>query len=124
MPQDMQHRPIGVLRTRFTTPSGTPIQAAFAPDQPARLELDPDLVPGLQDLDGDEHDPVRPALIEHLVAHVGEALVELVACAHRHGRGPTRPRTDTAADRHGRGPTRPRTTAGERCARTRRSYCR
>lgn len=48
-------RPIGVIRTPFTSISGMPIQAAAAGDVAGRIELDPGLQEGLTDLDGFSH---------------------------------------------------------------------
>ena len=48
-------RPIGVIRTPFAQTEGMPIQAAAAVGLRGRIELDPDLVEGLADLDGFSH---------------------------------------------------------------------
>jgi tRNA (adenine37-N6)-methyltransferase len=48
-------RPIGVIRTPFTKTAGMPIQATAAVGVPGRIELDPDLVAGLLDLEGFSH---------------------------------------------------------------------
>jgi tRNA-Thr(GGU) m(6)t(6)A37 methyltransferase TsaA len=48
-------RPIGVIRTPFTDTTGMPIQATAALGVAGRIELDPDLVEGLRDLDGFSH---------------------------------------------------------------------
>lgn len=47
--------PIGLIRTPFTSTAGMPIQAVAARDVAGRIELDPDLAPGLADLDGFSH---------------------------------------------------------------------
>ena len=47
--------PIGLVRTPFTSTAGMPIQAVVARDLPGRIELDPDLAPGLADLEGFSH---------------------------------------------------------------------
>ncbi|HEY1365543.1 MAG TPA: tRNA (N6-threonylcarbamoyladenosine(37)-N6)-methyltransferase TrmO [Gaiellaceae bacterium] len=49
------YRPIGIARTRYSTPAGMPLQSVAAPDEPGRIELDPELEPGLRDLDGFSH---------------------------------------------------------------------
>jgi tRNA-Thr(GGU) m(6)t(6)A37 methyltransferase TsaA len=49
------YRPIGILRTPFTTLGNMPIQPAAAEGVTATIELDPDLVAGLRDLDGFSH---------------------------------------------------------------------
>jgi tRNA-Thr(GGU) m(6)t(6)A37 methyltransferase TsaA len=48
-------RPIGIIRTPFADTDGMPIQATAAVGVPGRIELDPDLVEGLADLDGFSH---------------------------------------------------------------------
>jgi tRNA-Thr(GGU) m(6)t(6)A37 methyltransferase TsaA len=48
-------RPIGIIRTPFGDPEGTPIQATAAIGVAGRIDLDPDLVAGLGDLDGFSH---------------------------------------------------------------------
>ena len=48
-------RPIGVIRTPFTDIAGMPVQAAGAIGIAGRIELDPDLVEGLVDLEGFSH---------------------------------------------------------------------
>jgi len=55
MTEPITFRPIGVIRTPFTTTEGMPIQATAAVGVPGRIELDPDLVEGLADLDGFSH---------------------------------------------------------------------
>jgi tRNA-Thr(GGU) m(6)t(6)A37 methyltransferase TsaA len=48
-------RPIGVIRTPFTESEGMPIQATAAIGVAGRIDLDPDLVEGLEGLDGFSH---------------------------------------------------------------------
>ncbi len=48
-------RPIGVIRTPWTSTTGMPIQAVAAAGVPGRIELDPALEAGLADLDGFSH---------------------------------------------------------------------
>lgn len=48
-------RPIGVIRTPFTAFDGMPIQASAAGGAEGSIELDPDLVEGLEGLDGFSH---------------------------------------------------------------------
>lgn len=48
----MQLIPIGTIRSPFKQASGTPIQPCRASGSPGSIELRPDLVPGLKDLDG------------------------------------------------------------------------
>jgi tRNA-Thr(GGU) m(6)t(6)A37 methyltransferase TsaA len=54
-PDPVVYRPIGVIRTPFETASGTPIQAAGADGVHGWIDLAPDLVEGLSDLDGFSH---------------------------------------------------------------------
>ncbi len=46
--------PIGVIRSPFVQPAGTPIQPAFARDARGSLELDPRYADALKDLEGFE----------------------------------------------------------------------
>ena len=55
MTDPITFRPIGIIRTPFTQTDGMPIQAAAAVGVAGRIELDPDLVEGLADLDGFSH---------------------------------------------------------------------
>lgn len=48
-------RPIGVLRSGFNQPSGTPIQGAFAPEAEGIAEVFPEFADGLADLEGFSH---------------------------------------------------------------------
>ena len=49
------YRPIGIVRTPFTTLDDMPIQPAAAQGAPGTIELEGNLVAGLQDLDGFSH---------------------------------------------------------------------
>jgi tRNA-Thr(GGU) m(6)t(6)A37 methyltransferase TsaA len=51
----VQYRPIGVIRTPFADPEGTPIQPRGAVGIKGSVELNPEFVPGLKDLDGFSH---------------------------------------------------------------------
>lgn len=55
MTEPITFRPIGVIRTPYTTTEGMPIQPVAAVGVPGRIEVDPDLVEGLADLDGFSH---------------------------------------------------------------------
>src|SRR5262245_10662809 len=55
MGEAIELRPIGVIRTPFTTTSGMPIQAVAAHGVAGRIELDPAYEVGLADLDGFSH---------------------------------------------------------------------
>ena len=48
-------RPIGVIRTPFKEPKGTPIQASAGKDVEATIEVFPEFEEGLKDLDGFSH---------------------------------------------------------------------
>ena len=83
---------IGVIRTPFATPAGTPIQPCYAADAEGELLLDPALAPALRDLAGFE----RVWLIYHL-DRAGPFTPEVVPYrdTQPHGlfatRSPTRP---------------------------------
>ena len=51
----VRFRPIGVIRTPFAEPAGTPIQATAAVGTAGHIDLDPSLEAGLRDLDGFSH---------------------------------------------------------------------
>lgn len=45
-------RPVGIVHSPFKTTVGVPIQTAGVPDEPAVLEVFPEFVPGLKDIEG------------------------------------------------------------------------
>jgi tRNA (adenine37-N6)-methyltransferase len=49
------YHPIGIVHSPFRIPEGTPIQAAAAKDICATIEIFPEFIPGLKDLDGFSH---------------------------------------------------------------------
>lgn len=51
----LEYDPIGVIRTPFDSPDGMPIQPVGAADAVGTVEIDPDYVEGLADLDGFSH---------------------------------------------------------------------
>ena len=51
----MQLQPIGVIRTLFSEPKGTPVQAVAAPDAVGVVEVFPEFAEGLKDIDGFSH---------------------------------------------------------------------
>jgi len=51
----LNFKPIGVIHTPHTDPKGTPIQSIGARDIKGTIELNPEYVDGLQDLDGFSH---------------------------------------------------------------------
>jgi tRNA (adenine37-N6)-methyltransferase len=85
-------RPIGVIRSPFTTTEGMPIQAASAGGVRGTIELDPSLADGLLDLAGFSH----VTLVYHLHEVVAPQLVVTPFLdTARHGifatRSPARP---------------------------------
>jgi tRNA (adenine37-N6)-methyltransferase len=52
---EIHYKPIGVIRTPFHSPEGTPIQPAAAPGIVGRVEMIPGVVDGLKDLGGFSH---------------------------------------------------------------------
>jgi tRNA-Thr(GGU) m(6)t(6)A37 methyltransferase TsaA len=52
---EITYRPIGVIHSPFTTPEGTPIQPAAARGVRGHIELLPEYVAGLKDLEGFSH---------------------------------------------------------------------
>jgi tRNA (adenine37-N6)-methyltransferase len=52
---EIRYRPIGVIRSPFTDVEGMPIQPNAAKGTRGTVELNPDLEPGLKDLDGFSH---------------------------------------------------------------------
>ncbi len=49
------YSPIGVIRSPFKEPAGTPIQPTGAQGIRGRIEIEPQFVPGLKDLEGFSH---------------------------------------------------------------------
>lgn len=88
----IQLSPIGIIRTPHLTAQGTPIQPRWAEGIEGTAEIDPDLVPGLKDLEGIE----RIWLI-YWFDRAGPAALEVVPYmdTKSHGvfatRAPTRP---------------------------------
>lgn len=52
---EIKYRPIGVIRSEFKVPEGTPIQPAAAKGAKGRVEVFPEYVEGLKDLEGFSH---------------------------------------------------------------------
>lgn len=52
---EFTYNSIGTIYSEHKGPKGTPIQAAFAGNARGRIELKPEYVPGLKDLDGFSH---------------------------------------------------------------------
>jgi len=53
--KEIRLRPIGIIHSPFTSPKGTPIQSAAGRDVRATVEVFPEYVEGLQDLEGFSH---------------------------------------------------------------------
>jgi tRNA-Thr(GGU) m(6)t(6)A37 methyltransferase TsaA len=53
--QEIIYTPIGVIHSPFKSVEGMPIQAKAASGTPVTVELNPDLLEGIQDLDGFSH---------------------------------------------------------------------
>jgi tRNA-Thr(GGU) m(6)t(6)A37 methyltransferase TsaA len=62
LPETISYRPVGVVRSPFTRLTGMPLQSVAAQEIEGRIEIEPDLAPGLRDLDGFSH--------IHLVTHL------------------------------------------------------
>ncbi|MDD3643717.1 MAG: TrmO family methyltransferase [Candidatus Krumholzibacteria bacterium] len=54
-PEDILYRSIGIVRSPYTGPSGTPIQAKADDGTEARVEVFPEFVEGLDGLKGFSH---------------------------------------------------------------------
>lgn len=63
-------RPIGFIRSRFPDPEGVPVQAAGAQAEIATLEVLPEYLPGLRDIEGFDH----LILLTHFHRCAGERL--------------------------------------------------
>jgi len=88
----IRFRPIGIIRTPFPEPAGTPIQTAASIGSAGHVELDPELVEGLHDLDAFSH----LILLYHLHrSHTASLSVTPLLDAQPHGlfatRAPARP---------------------------------
>ncbi len=55
MPDAIEYRPIGVVRSEHTRPEDTPIQPIYAQGCPGRVEVFPEYWEGLRDLEGFSH---------------------------------------------------------------------
>lgn len=65
-------RPIGVVRSRFAAPEGTPIQTAGAPQELGQIEIAPAYSAGLRDIEGFEY----LIVLTHL--HLAQERLEVV----------------------------------------------
>lgn len=61
-PPSVTYRPIGIVRSPFTTAEGMPLQAVAAADVHGQIVLAPELAPAVADLDGFSH--------LHVVSHL------------------------------------------------------
>jgi tRNA-Thr(GGU) m(6)t(6)A37 methyltransferase TsaA len=89
---EIRYRPIGVIRSPFKEPEGTPIQPAGARGVAGTVEVFPEYVEGLKDIDGFSH----IILLYHFHLSKGASLtVQPFMDDCEHGifaiRGPTRP---------------------------------
>jgi tRNA-Thr(GGU) m(6)t(6)A37 methyltransferase TsaA len=54
-PSEIVYRPIGIIRSPFNEPRGTPIQSVAAQNIEGTIEVYPDYMEGLEDLEGFSH---------------------------------------------------------------------
>ncbi len=90
--KEITYTPIGIIRTPFKEPEGTPIQASGARGVEGIVEVLPEYVEGLKDLDGFSH----VILIYHFhLAKASQLLAKPFLHDEEHGifaiRGPSRP---------------------------------
>jgi tRNA-Thr(GGU) m(6)t(6)A37 methyltransferase TsaA len=90
--EQIKYRPIGVIRSPFKEPQGTPIQPTGARGVAGAVEVFPEYVEGLKDIDGFSH----IILLYHFHLSKGASLrVQPFMDNGEHGifaiRGPTRP---------------------------------
>ena len=71
--QTISYHPIGIIRSPFKSPKGTPIQPTGAVDQIGRVELDPAYKNALQDLDGFSH--IHLIYHFHLAGNFSETVI-------------------------------------------------
>lgn len=89
---DIRYKPIGVIRSPFKEPKGTPIQPAGAKGIDGTVEIFPEYAEGLKDIEGFSH----IILLYHFHLSKGSALiVKPYMDSEAHGvfatRGPSRP---------------------------------
>ena len=80
--QAIRYEAVGIVRSQYTTLEGMPLQSVAAGDVRASIEIRPDLVPGLRDLDGFSH--------IHVVAHLDRGApggLEVIPCLDSTVRG-------------------------------------
>ena len=53
--KEISYKPIGIIHTPYTNKEETPIQGCFAPDSKGSIELCPEYVEGLKDIEGFSH---------------------------------------------------------------------
>jgi tRNA-Thr(GGU) m(6)t(6)A37 methyltransferase TsaA len=90
--EEITYTPIGIIRTPFEEPEGTPIQASEARGVKGKVEIFPEYVEGLKDLEGFSH----VMLIYHFhLAKTSQLLAKPFLDDEEHGifaiRGPSRP---------------------------------
>ena len=69
--EPIHYTPIGLIRSPYHQEEGMPIQSIVAEDVPGAVELEPEFVPGLQDIAAFSH----LFLLCHLHRAVGRALI-------------------------------------------------
>jgi tRNA (adenine37-N6)-methyltransferase len=55
IPDEIIYKPIGIIHTPFSQIEGTPIQGCFSPDSRGYIELFPEYIAGLKDIEGFSH---------------------------------------------------------------------
>ena len=55
MPDEIVYKPIGIIHTPYTRKEDTPIQGCFSPNNRGFVELFPEYVAGLKDIEGFSH---------------------------------------------------------------------
>ena len=55
MPYEIIYKPIGIIHTPYTRKEVTPIQGCFSPNNQGYIELFPEYVAGLKDIEGFSH---------------------------------------------------------------------
>ena len=92
--KDITYKPIGIIHSPFKKPQGTPIQSSAGKDIKGTIEIFPDYVDGLKDLEGFSH--IILLFHFHLVKKTilqGKPFMD----DEKHGifaiRGPSRPNT-------------------------------
>jgi tRNA-Thr(GGU) m(6)t(6)A37 methyltransferase TsaA len=75
-------KPIGTIRTRFNSATGTPIQGALAIDEPGEVVVSPRFEEGLADLEGFSH-----VVLIYFFDRIGKPRLTVKPYLDRHPRG-------------------------------------